>query len=368
MKSKLFYGIMLSFFSVILLFSCNKDENNGSENDEVNIEPSHLIEVASRVVRDAGLDFPQSRSANDRESQRPTDFEWPPEDYITVDASDSEEILIKLWLGPDNHIIPTPDWQAANPNYCLDQGKYMRPARKLLQFKIYNLPRDGIRSVQLNYINVLDFKIEQSVMTDWYEAHPDWMYQAMSEVWGEMRTRATIKSAVEPCDDRIPLMLYFNSTVTYDIAEALVYEEFEFSIPLHFDETEGKYTGIGALVWLDGYVWNKVENTYLPYPSNKSGQMEIVNLITPALAGNSIEDATMNFRVPIISPENPSFLLISFGEFYTWVANQNTTMEFRVDNWQLLDDPDVIMGAYTNNMTQIDGGTLTETTTIEIGH
>ena len=368
MKLRLPYGVMLSFFSVILLFSCNKEESNGPDNDDVNIEPSHLIEVTSRVIRDSGLDFPQSRSTSDRESQRPTDFEWPPEDYITVDASNSEQIIIKLWLGPDDHIIPTPDWQAANPNYCMDQGKYMLPARKLLQFKIHNLPRDGIRSVQLNYINVLDYRIEQSVITDWYEADPDWMYQAMSEVWDEMRTRATIKNAVAPCDDRIPLTLYFNSAVTYDITEAMVYEEFEFSILLQFDESEGKYTGIADLVWVDGWVWNKVENNYLPYPTNKSGQMEIVSLITPALAGNSIENATMNFRVPMISPENSSFLLISFGEFYTWVNNQNDTMEFRVDNWQLLDDPDIIMGTYTNNTTQVDGGTLTEITTIEIGH
>lgn len=358
----IFSILIVSSLAGVFLFSCNKDDENVPDNSY----DSGMVTVVSRVIRDSGLNFPQASSSSNRDANRPSGFEWPAEDYVTVDDSDSEIITVKIWLGPDNHIIPTPEWQAAHPNYCMDQGKYMRPVRKLLQFKIFNVPRDDIRAVQLNHIDVETSRIEHSVMTDWYDAAPDWMYQAMSEVWSEMRNQTTIKDAIEPCEDRIPLTLYFSSIVTNELTDASTYEEFEFSIPLQFDESKGAFSGVGDFVWVDGWIWHE-DIGYQPFPAIKTGQMEIVGLITPELAGNSIENATMNFKVPIIDQENSSMLLASFMHFYTMVSNDGSNMEYRIDNWQLLDDPDIIMGTYTNNVAEFDDGTLTETTTIEIG-
>ncbi|HUH74185.1 MAG TPA: hypothetical protein VLZ75_07240 [Chitinophagales bacterium] len=369
MTSNFFYRLLITCFSVLFLFSCKKDNDKDSTKDDDNPKDLKMVELVARVIQDSGLDFPESSKSGNRSGAKASGFEWPAEDYVTIDDSDRDNdgaMLVKIWLDSDNNIIPTPEWQSAHPNYCIDKGKYMRPAHRLLQFKIHSLPRDGVRVVQLNYIQIDGQKIKESVITDWKDFSPDWMYEAMSEVWNEMSDKVEIKDAIEPCDDRVRYTLHFSSKVTFDTPDAKTYEEFEFTIPLQFDEVKGTYTGIGNLVWLEGSVLNKVENDYIPFPRNKRGQFEIVSLTTPILAGGSIEDAVMNIKVPLINMENQSFLLISLAEFYPWVQNESGTSEYRIEDWQLMDDPGLIMAAYMNHQKQEEQGLLTEVTSIEI--
>lgn len=370
MKSNLFYRLIIPCIALIFIFSCNKDDDNtdpNNDNDEDTIEEVSYVHVVSRVIQESGLEFPTSTSSNRQdEAERMLGFVWPAEDYVTVDESDPEIILVKIWLDAENHIIPTPEWQINHPDYCMDQGKYMRPAKQLLQFKIHNLGRDDIRTVQLNHIMVDTQVIEHSVMTGYYEADPDWIYYAMSEVWEEMLTQTTIKNAVDPCDDRIPLTLHFNSQITFDAVDTVIFEEIEVTISLQFDETTQSFKGISEFVWIEGYAWIRESDTYLPYPTVKCGEMEIVELITPILANNSMEDATMTFKVPQPSYEHSSILLIALAEFYHSTANADGTMQFTFDEWQALDDPEIVMASYTNNQRTVDDGLITEATIFEI--
>lgn len=359
---------MISCISFIVITSCSKDDKN--EKAPESIEESYIIETTAQVIRNSGLEFPSISSAN-REASRPMEFIWPAEDYITVtrereDGDYGEIITVNLWLGPDNHIIPTPDWQRAHPDYCLDQGKYMRPVRKLLQFRIFNNPRDDIRAVQLNRIDVETGRIENSFYTDYYDADPNWMHEAMSEAWDQLLLESTIKGAVDPCDTRVPLTLHFTSTVNNVTEDNETYEKIEATVTLHFDESIGGYTGSAEFVWIEGWIYIAELNETRPYPPEKNGALEIVKLITPAMVENSIEDATMEFKAPRISATTQSMLFASFMAFYDMIHGDNTTITYQLNNWQLLADPEIIMAKYLNHVLD-DGETrLTENTIFEI--
>ena len=369
MKNRFFYYFIISCLSAVFLFSCSKDDKD--EKAPESFEKSYVTETIARVIRDSGLEFPQADSPADRgEAKLSDDLLALASDYMSVDVGNGEIMTAKIWLGADNHIIPTLEWRNGHPDFCSDQGLQMRTAEKQFLFTIHNIPQDDIRTVQLNYIDIETGIIEHSVMTENYGAGSDWLYEAMSEVWMEMMDLVNTNGAQGPCEGGGgggPLTLHFSSKVKFDSPDTMIYEEFKFTISLQFNELEQAYTGISEFVWVEGYAWDKENDIYYPYPNVKSGEMEIVKLITPELAGNSIENATMNFRVPQPSDRNSSLLLLLFAQFYTSVGTQgDATAEFRIDNWQLSNDPEIVMAAYINNRDVEEDGVFTETTTFKI--
>ena len=364
MKTKFLYYLIISCLSAAFLFSCSEEDKN--EKAHENIEEGYLIETIARVIRDSGLEFPQADLSADRgEAKLSDDLLALASDYMSVDMGDGETMNARIWLTEDNHIIPTPEWRNENPNFCSDQGLQMHTAQKLFVFTIYNIPQSDIRTVKLNYIDIETGIIEHSFMTENYEADPDWLYMAMTEVWAEMWDVVDIKSAVGPCKGGDPLTLKFNSTVTNETPEANSYEKIEVTITLHFDESKGAYTGIGEFVWIEGWLWSE-ETGNIPFPSIKGGELEIVKLITPGMGRNSIDDATMTFRAPRINATSQSMLFASFMAFYNMISGDEDTFEYKFDNWELSNNPEIIMAAYINNQLADDDVVLTETTTIEI--
>ncbi len=363
MKHSFFRYFIISCFTAASLLSCSKDDKN--ENPQESFDESYLIETIAQVILDSGLEFPQPEPPADRGEGRSSDLLALASDYMVVDIGDGETMTAKMWLGANNHVIPSLKWKNENPNFCSDQGLEMRPALKMFKFTIHNAPEQDIRTVQLNYIDVDTGIIEHSVISDNYGPDPDWLYAAMSMVWAEMMDLVNAQGALGPCIDGDSLTLRFKSTVTNVTPEAQTYEEIKVTVSLQYDESIDAYTGIGEFEWIEGWLQNEELGT-IPFPTVKSGALEVVKLITPSLTGGSINDATMIFKAPRVTAADSSMLFVSFMAFYDMISGDDNTFTYRFDDWQTSSNPDIVMKANTNNHLEDDDAVLTETSSFEI--
>lgn len=234
----------------------------------------------------------------------------------------------------------------------------------MLQFKVFEVPRDGILSVQLNYIEVDTQRIKYSVYVDWYSSRPGWLYDAMSDVWNQMLQQTTINGAVDPCRDQHPYKFYFNSVATFETEESLNYESFAMDFDLTYNSEIEAYVGSADFVWLKGWGYGKAEGIYIPWPPEKGGTFEVLSLKLPTAS----QHAEMIFCVPAPAQNRASFLFIAFAQFYEFVEVSGDNIVYRLSsNWVNLGDDDMVMGAYLDHSHSEQGGILKETTTMEIG-
>jgi hypothetical protein len=58
-------------------------------------------------------------------------------DYIATEVDSDGDRVLKLYVGSDGNLIPTPSWRDANSGYCADRNRYMKSAVDLLNVKVY---------------------------------------------------------------------------------------------------------------------------------------------------------------------------------------------------------------------------------------
>lgn len=104
------------------------------------IVPLLLIALASPPATAQPISGAEAIDAM-KEVMRARGMTPPPEsglsldDYIQTSLDESGSRNVRLWIGPDGHIIPSPEWQTYHPTYCMQRARYMESAANVLNFK-----------------------------------------------------------------------------------------------------------------------------------------------------------------------------------------------------------------------------------------
>src|SRR5699024_7124592 len=203
-----------------------------------------------------------------------------------IGAGDMPLLQMILWMDDEGNIIPSPQWQADHPNYCSDQGKYMRAAHKRLVFTLFGDPQ--IREV---YLKLEDVETGATQKAAWGKPgvdDQDWKKHGMAEAWNKMKAQTTIKDFVGPCESEKEYTLYFDSKMkiekTTENGLVIMVDRVKGSIALSFDNEQQVYTGSGEFEWVESY-------SNIPYdPYSFLGltkDFRVLALVTPDLANGN---------------------------------------------------------------------------------
>lgn len=210
---KTLYVFMLVCLLVVV--GCSRDDNSGDQDEGglLTQEELHRIEnMIVQIIRDSGRDFPQYDQPRQLPAKRGglDPFLEGPNNYLET-INQPGELKLRLWLDDEGNIIPSPTWQENNPNYCSDEGRNMRAAHKMLEFKVMYDPEFGISNpdqfaygVQLNLIEIGTTAIKESVWVDpIIDNSNNWINATLNSAWEQMLVRATIGGAIGPCEGTI---------------------------------------------------------------------------------------------------------------------------------------------------------------------
>lgn len=356
---------------------CSSSTSSDPENDtdqeqdpeEVSVTKEEAVDALITVIKDSGMTFPSREGSS---KSKDADSDLYAMDYIELDTSPNGLIQIKMWIGDEGNIIPKPSWQSANQNVCSNQGRYMKGAVKQLQFTILTPSQE----VQLNYTDMETGKIEESVIGAQDESNDDdensnWLTEAMSDAWSQMRNEVSIGGTVGPCGAKIEMQIQFSSEITTDLTsdpeEPVVYfEHIEATFPLEFDEQKNAYTGIGDLEWI---AWQFNGQQSDNAPAGKS--LEIIQLVTPSLNNPEYDEPALELELPGFEDGTP-LINLSWPLLHNYEHNdEEDNYTFIITGWEInTSDASVVMTKTfdrTENYTvDEDPVKITEHTTIEI--
>lgn len=296
------------------------------------------------------------------------------DDYISTDETDNGTLQLKLWIGPDGHIIPGPEWRDNNPDFCKNQNRYMKGAVKLINIKVHAT----VQEVTIQYIDVETGVIDQQQMGS--GSGDQWLLEALNDAWNKMDV--TLNPASGPCGDMMRMQVTFRSEIEADGTyvegkTAIIFDHVaaEFNLTLH--ENESGYKGRGDLRWEEFYVIGgdyAFENCNIP-----DAEMIVHDLKLPGMKEGTTEEIEMvigfdEFQPPVCEGAQ----LVNMFEI-GWMtlhfeneANLPEPDEFLILNWEISeqDEGTIATKRYdrTVTLTSSEGDPVyyTEKTVIEI--
>ena len=128
-------------------------------------------------------------------------------DYIETDVdaatereaprgSDTSEGVrrVRLWIGPDGRVLPTPEWRSFHPDHCKEQARYMESSAWLLNLKIFAEDL-GTHNVAAQVIDVKTGVIQAQQMSGWTEG----VAGAVNAAWDALG--AEVGAPGDPCGE-----------------------------------------------------------------------------------------------------------------------------------------------------------------------
>lgn len=392
MKTVKIRSIIFLLFIGLTLVNCSSDDDKDPEikNPGPPTEAQvHQIEVMLvDIILDSGRDFPQFGQTQRRpfKTNDLNDLLEGPNNYLET-INDLGEIKVRFWLDDEGNIIPSPTWQQNHPNYCSSDGRSMRAARELLEFKIQYDPELGLDypnqyafGVQLNLIDVQENAvIKQSVYVEpIINQENKWINATLNEAWDQMLDRATVQGAVGPCEAEIALSLHFTSEFRSENNDPeggwVGYDKVEGVVALSFNATKNAFEGSGSITSVDGWATAVAgDPIYTPY----HGELKVFELVTPLLAEGSLDFPFMAMTLTVAGTGSSNSYPIDWllchgavnGDYGIEDSFYNVAL---IDEWDEVTDPAVVLRkTYTLNDFTLPGtdygdSNITEHTVIEI--
>ncbi len=350
--------------------ACNNSTAPKEEPPEITKE--QVINTTANFLKDQGL-APESDSSKDIASEN---IVTTIIDYIDYEQK-GENAEITLYIGPDGHLIPDPEWQTENKDACKSEYRYLKNSVQWLTIEIF--PRN--RSVQINIIDVETAVILKSYWAD--GNGKSWLYDAIKKAWNKFE-QEPVKRAAEPCGKRINLKMKFNSTLElnpslHDMYNLLL--DVKADITLTFNKKDNFYYGTGWLKWEKLEVTGigraceagtlqkeKIEISAFTLPGMKKGSKQIEMTLTVPY-----EDAFSHIWCtdPHYDDEPPGRYFVNY-KFWFRRAHQDEYTEnwdYLITGWDEVGDYKGVIAQKVYDRTKTENvGTIVEKTSIEIIH
>jgi DNA-binding beta-propeller fold protein YncE len=312
------------------------------------------------------------------------------QDYVGTEVDADGDRRLRMWIGPDGNIIPDGAWRQANSDYCADQNRYLKPAKKLLNIKVYAVPDGYFAFAQ--YIDLATGKIAEQ-----REGEASGLERAIKRALNRLDSSldTPLGSATGPCGEKRTADLTFRFETEFT-------EEYRFKFPneprptldrftqhatasgaLSYNDQKGYFEGSARLQWKTyeaDEIWP--DRPYLECEAPTTGTVEII--YRADADGTNATDATLVFSGVEDTPctqENPTIGFVHdvskwrelpyyWREFHDHEYDKNTG-EFTIQGWKSgSGDPQVVArkGYDFTETPSLEGGSreYSETTTIEI--
>ncbi len=245
---KLLFGVGVGMFFMILS-SCNDDNtdnNNPKTNaDDSTISKTEALDAMVEVLEQRNLSLKVIQTNKRNESRDPTSDGPKTSDYVSTEVNPDGDRVIKLNIGPEGNLIPSSEWQAANPNYCEGEDRFMKAPKKQLVFKVFALP-DGYDAF-VQYIDIGTGRVEEQ-----REGEATSLDEAMNKAWNKLQT--PVGKAVGPCGDKKGFKLTYKADINVEVVgddggTTTIKESVAFAISLSYNKDRQFFEGHGKLKW-----------------------------------------------------------------------------------------------------------------------
>lgn len=362
---RIFLGV-LPYLLLLVIVGCT-DNTSGPEETDAEISEEVAVGTLVDFLEDRDLisDFVSNKGiTTDEVSTNITN-------YINWDVNDSGTPVMKLWLGPNDQLIPNPEWQDVNKNACKNEYSYMKGGIKLLNIKIHT----SVKEVTIQYIDIETGVIEKEQMGQ--GDGQNWLYDAIDKAWDKF-TYLPIEPAGDPCGEEIKLKIKFNSEIEANPADGLttfdhVTAEFELTFLEAFFDDDA-YEGEGNLHWIE--YTSSVDGTCNP----PDGRMKILSLTLPGINEEASDadgiEMILQFDDMTLQSECLPYFPVGWLTIHFDEADGTLDMDpiaYVIKDWEKILDFNGVIAQKTYDRSEtlvVDGEsfTYTEYTTIKILH
>ena len=247
--------ITVFLIASLLLLSCGSD-STGPKEQQPELTKAKAVTAISEVFRDRGLYSNSSEQMIGDKSRENSSSTLPSFDsYFDAEYdSESGRVDVSFDIGPEGGIIPNGSWRDSNPDHCREKIRYMKGAKKKLNYKVFSF-NDGW-NVFVQYIDVGTGEVENQ--REGQDADPglEGLKDAIDNSMDNFEP--DIKPATGPCGEKFPLKLVLTSNTTiegiYDPQNGtnnniVVEDQVRAEIALAYNEQKHAYEGSGKLNW-----------------------------------------------------------------------------------------------------------------------
>jgi hypothetical protein len=341
------------------------------------VPEERAVDAMVAALDQLSLDVQQTGTAAELSTSQ-TGEEPSTRDYVATEVGSDGDRRLKLYIGSDGDLVPTPAWRDANSGYCADRNRYMKSAVDLLNVKVYLLADGYVAFAQ--YIEIATGRIKEQ-----REGEAAGLQTAIERALNKLTVSPG--RAAGPCGEVKDLTLVFQTDLTETIDtgyETTFRHEVAAVVDLTYDDAGNHFEGEADLVWLEHSARStNPEITYNTCPAPDTGTVSIVYRSGPEGTPDTTVDATVrfknvgrpdctfdtpNFPDPVVEPQ-----WAEFDEY--WKAYHESEHQgsgrFLIDGWTAVPEENSVVAEKTYDFTDVvtdDSGTLTydEETTLEI--